>query len=609
MNVRPGDFRFQVYNRTDSVGNGTYSNWLLRGADVEIARTLLDGNKLTITSTRKTMDSQIDKVRPVRFYWKEPDVTPVKWVKLFDGCLKEPGYENRSNKSRSLQTIAYGWERELASISLELENQGGVTYTDKTVGEIIVDLVRIANSFGMVKQADYVYDTSKIPNYSSVSAAFSTVITRTYSSSIWSALVDLTKVLDIADTALIGEWTFKVDSLQSDDHIYLIPVVTATDAVTFGSYRVGSGYTDSGATHIYGLTLWLKTTADLHGTPLSLTVTYTNQDDVTGRVAHSLLMPGTTVNGQYFHFQLAPGDILVKDVTAVSHSGGAGGDQFDIIGQHTKVIADARLNPPKKIQRDYSRLLNYAIVRGKDLLHNKQYSDTPVLDETTVTLNAQTTYDATDPAFWFPEGSRDTSVRSYFRVTITNPTGSDKGGRIEINGNSNWNFPPGPSDLISEYRWIQVPSNSIRRYYTNNRYALLDPGLPAHAFTLSSGFLNCTIKVEEVLYGIAGRSLNHFGLRGKSIRNVDMDTQLKVDTYAQQLVEMYHAPHVLIEGELKPDHIDRMDLIGKGLQLYDNFGSVECGFLCTEQGYTFSGTRVTESFKAIKYNYDWEYVE
>jgi hypothetical protein len=57
------------------------------------------------------------------------------------------------------------------------------------------------------------------------------------------------------------------------------------------------------------------------------------------------------------------------------------------------------------------------------------------------------------------------------------------------------------------------------------------------------------------LYGIAGRSLNHFGLRGKSIRNVDMDTQLKVDTYAQQLVEMYHAPHILISGELKPDYL------------------------------------------------------
>ena len=150
MKISPTDIKFQVYNRTDTVGNGTYSNWLLTGADVSIARTLLDGNKLTITSKRKTMDSQIDKVRPVRFYWKEPGVTPVKWVKLFDGCLKEPSYENRSNKIRSLQTIAYGWERELASISLELENQGGVTYVDKTVEEIIIDLIRIANSFGMV---------------------------------------------------------------------------------------------------------------------------------------------------------------------------------------------------------------------------------------------------------------------------------------------------------------------------------------------------------------------------------------------------------------------------------------------------------------------------
>jgi hypothetical protein len=299
----------------------------------------------------------------------------------------------------------------------------------------------------------------------------------------------------------------------------------------------------------------------------------------------------------------------VKDVTAVSHSGGAGGDQFDIIGQYAKVIADARLNPPKKILRDYSRLLNYAIVRGKDLLHNKQYGDTPVLDETTVTLNAQTAYSVTNPNFQFPAGSRDTSLRSYLRVTVTNPTGTDKGGRIEINGNINWNYPPNPADLVSEYRYIKVPANSIRRYYSDNRYALLDPGSPEYAFTLSSGFLDCTIKIEEVLFGIAGRSLNHFGLRGKPIRNVDIDAQLKVDAYAQQLVEMYHAPSVVIEGELKPDHIDRMDLIGKGLRLYDNFSASDCEFLCTEQRYAFSGTQVAESFKAVKYNYDWEYIE
>jgi hypothetical protein len=420
--------------------------------------------------------------------------------------------------------------------------------------------------------------------------------------------MDLTKVLDIADTALVGEWTIKVDALQSDDHIYIIPTVTATDTVTFGSYQIGAGFMD-GETHIYGLTLWLKTISDLDGAALEATVTYTNQDGVTGRVAQSPLVPGTAIAGEYFRIQLLPGDTLVKDVTAVSHSGGSGGDQFEIVGQYTKVIQDTKLNPPKQIQRDYSRLLNYAIVRGKDLLHNKQYSDTPVLDETTIPLNAQTTYVVTDPAFYFPGTTRDTSLRSYLRVIITNPTESDKGGRIEINGNSNWNFPPGPADFISEYRWIRVPSNSVRMYYTNNRYALLEQGFPTYAFTLSSGFLNCTIKVEEVLNGIAGRSLNHFGLRGKSIRNVDMDTQLKVDTYAQQLVEMYHAPHVLIEGEIKPDYVDRMDLIGKGLQLYDNFGSVECGFLCTEQDYTFSGTQVTESFKAINYNYDWEYVE
>jgi len=618
MRFGPGDFRFKVYNRTDTVGNGTYSNYLLEGAQIRVTRTLNEGSKFTIISKRKTMDPQIDRVRPIRFYWKDPCATPANWIKIFDGCLKEPGYENISNKLRSLQTSAYGWERELASITLELDNTGGATYEEMTIEDIITDLTEVANSFGMVKQARFVYDPSRIPDYSTVEAALKTVVTRTYTGSVWSALLDLTEILDTATTGVTGEWTIKIDSLQSDDYIYIIPMMTAIDTVVFGSYLIGTGFTD-GTVHPNGLVLWLEPTVDLQGAWLSANITYTNQDGTTGRFTQCTI-PGTAKAGDLFQVKLMSGDLLVKDVNSVWHAGGTGGinpDRFAIIGKYTRVIQDAKLNPPKQIQRDYTRLLNYAVVRGKGILYNKQYGDTPVLDELTIPTNAEHRYNPTDPNFVYgpgntPPEARDPKATNYLLVTLTNVFSTRKGGRIEINGFSNMDFPVEGQNTLSEYRWVDVPpNNGIRRFYTVNRYALLRNGdtEPDKAFILSSGFYGCKFKVESVLSGIAGGSINRFGIRAKSIRDVDMDTQEKVDAYARHLVETSHAPHLTIESEFKPEFVCRMDLIGKGLRMYDNFAGKDNDFLCTEQSYIFSGNQVRESFKAIKNNYDWDYCE
>ena len=116
------DFEFKVYTRQTGLGTGTYDHWLLRGASVEIERSLFEGDLLTITSTRKNQDVQIDKVRPVRFYWKG--------IKLFDGCIRAPKYDNRQNKYRDLVTTAYGWEKELAAIRLDLVTPEGAVHRE-----------------------------------------------------------------------------------------------------------------------------------------------------------------------------------------------------------------------------------------------------------------------------------------------------------------------------------------------------------------------------------------------------------------------------------------------------------------------------------------------
>ena len=221
------DFEFKVYTRPTGLGTGTYDHWLLRGASVEIERSLFEGDLLTITSTRKNQDVQIDKVRPVRFYWKG--------TKLFDGCIRAPKYDNRQNKYRDLVTTAYGWEKELAAIRLDLVTPEGMQYTGKSIDFILSDLARIANDMGMTKKATYVYDKTKLPYYDS--EVFGTLLTRTYGDTIWSALTDLTKELDIAETYHIGEWTVRVDALQSDFNIYIIPMMVNTDIASIQKFK------------------------------------------------------------------------------------------------------------------------------------------------------------------------------------------------------------------------------------------------------------------------------------------------------------------------------------------------------------------------------------
>ncbi len=485
--TKPQDFEFKVYTRPTGLGTGTYDHWLLRGTVVEIERSLFEGDLLTITSTRKNQDVQIDKVRPVRFYWKN--------VKLFDGCIRAPKYDNRQNKYRDLVTTAYGWEKELAAIRLDLVTPEGVQYTGKSIDFILSDLARIANDMGMTKKASYVYDKTKLPYYDS--GVFGTVLTRTYGDTIWSALTDLTKELDIAETYHIGEWTVRVDALQSDYYIYIIPMMVNTD-------------------------------------------------------------------------------------------------------QHAaRKFKENMLTTPKGIRRDYSRLLNYVGVRGAGTLINTRFRPVPTLSETNIVTNSDEFYADVQP-----------SSRAYLKVTIKNSTASDKGGFVTVNGSD------GQMNELTERLFLWVKAGQEQVHFTNNRYATLS-GASLKAFVTES-WGGCTIKVEEasnalkgseIYYSVAGRSINDFGVRGKTIRNINFDTQLKVDAYAGQLVRMYHAPLVHIDAAIKPEYADPDELIGKTVNMYDNFQAGFSDFFCTKQKYIFEGPSVKESITATRYNYDWEYGE
>ncbi len=489
--TRPGDYRFEVYNPPTGMGTGTYTPWLLRGADVEIDRSLLEGDLMTIRSSRNNQDPQIDRIRPVRFYWKDPHNNPAVYMKMFDGCIRAPRYDNKSNKFRDLGVTAYGWEKELQAIQLDLVSQDGIAYTDKSIDFIFTDLARIANDFGIMKKAMYVYDTGRLPYYDP--GVFGTVISRIYGESIWAAMQDLTKELDIAETSHLGEWVIKVDALQSNDCIYIIPILTDLDVPQVKTYR------------------------------------------------------------------------------------------------------EAILTTPKRLVRNYTRLNNFALVRGQGTLINKRFSDTLILPETGITADPQSFLAASQP-----------STLSYLKFTIKNSTAAQKGGWVQVWGNN------GAAPMYTEQFYIFLPKNTAQIRFSDRQYFHLYMGAGEGSSFSSfetTTLDGCTIKVEEILYGVAGRSLNKYGMRGKPIRNINIDTQLKVDRYAAKQVRMYHAPLHDVSAVIKPQYVDSKDVLGRVVSLYDNFISGYSKFICMKQYYYFGGAEVNGSIDATKYNYDWDYLE
>jgi len=170
-------------------------------------------------------------------------------------------------------------------------------------------------------------------------------------------------------------------------------------------------------------------------------------------------------------------------------------------------------------------------------------------------------------------------------------------------------LPEGPDELLEERFYLRVPAGQAINHATDNRYYSISMNVSPNTGLNITGFAGCTVKVEEFMYGVAGRSINLFGLRADTILKMDFDTQLKCDSYAHELVESYHAPTVYISASLKPGYIDTSDLVGKTVRLEDELTGTRMDFLCTRQVLRFSGKERYEQIEAMRFNYDWEYTE
>jgi hypothetical protein len=132
--------------------------------------------------------------------------------------------------------------------------------------------------------------------------------------------------------------------------------------------------------------LWAKKLTNITSSNLTLTITYTDQDGLNPNTA-TVMIPKDTPKGTYFPVPLEQGDSLVKDVTNITGPGGGTGNAVLIEGKGTRILPDWKLQPPKGIGKDYRKLLNHAVIKGKGNLKTQTLGDTPLLDTTGITSN------------------------------------------------------------------------------------------------------------------------------------------------------------------------------------------------------------------------------
>jgi hypothetical protein len=111
-----------------------------------------------------------------------------------------------------------------------------------------------------VKKQTYKYDPARLPYHPSEFEI--ELISPTFTNTVWDACTELTKQMDIMEISRTGQWAIKVDSLQDDNYIYIIPQMVSIGTVAFGDFEVGAGFIDL-FTHPYGLMLWAKTLEDI----------------------------------------------------------------------------------------------------------------------------------------------------------------------------------------------------------------------------------------------------------------------------------------------------------------------------------------------------------
>ncbi|MBE0522646.1 MAG: hypothetical protein IBX39_10340, partial [Candidatus Methanoperedenaceae archaeon] len=116
------------------------------------------------------------------------------------------------------------------------------------------------------------------------------------------------------------------------------------DPVVFGTYVIGTGFTDGDSIATGGLSPYIRILADTGNQPSDVTITYVDQNGNTAeQTLVSTSVPASSTAGTFIKISLNGGDSGIRDITAVSITGGTTGDSFELTSNNEGVGKEVAL--------------------------------------------------------------------------------------------------------------------------------------------------------------------------------------------------------------------------------------------------------------------------
>jgi hypothetical protein len=103
------------------------------------------------------------------------------------------------------------------------------------------------------------------------------------------------------------------------------------DPIVYGSYVVGTGFTDGSTSNNFGMQVFIKINANLGANPLDVTISYVDQfGNSPETCVVSTSVPAYATAGAHIQIVLNGGDSGIRDVTNCTVVGGTVGDSFNL---------------------------------------------------------------------------------------------------------------------------------------------------------------------------------------------------------------------------------------------------------------------------------------
>lgn len=238
------------------------------------------------------------------------------------------------------------------------------------------------------------------------------------------------------------------------------------------------------------------------------------------------------------------------------------------------------------VKRNFNKLINFSHAIGDGFETSHYHATRLITDDYVPASNYQ-----------YITATGLPTQRAYLAIEIQNTATGMEYGSFSVDG---WDAPV-PGNALSEDIYFYAPQGRTTTLYTRERYGDFNGATPF----LIRNMRYATINVYECEYGIAGKSINDYGICTTTPRRLDLDTQNRVDNFAQQEVRLYHKP--VHEAILRVRSPNETNYINKTIDLTDPFLRATKRYLVTKQRYLVSKNYDVEQWlTAIHCDYNWE---